>query len=125
MNPTQPTDLAPEREEQFRRNYAAFADLAARYSQDPELRSRIDSGDVDGPLTDLGIRVPTGVEAKIVANTADTFHLVLPPNPNTELGEEALGAVAGGGKTVGSTGTVGTAVSTISTAGTAGSASPN
>ena len=33
----------------------------------------------------------------MVENTADTHHVVFPPNPNAPLGDEALEAVAGGG----------------------------
>jgi len=61
-----------------------------------------------------------------VANDDDTFHFVLPPDPNIDLKDEALSAVAGG-KTTGSAGSGGSAssVSTIpscaSSAGTVGS----
>ena len=104
--------------------------LAERYRSDPDLRSRIDGGDVEDVLPDIGVSVPSGVSARIVVNTAETFHVVLPPDPNVMLADESLAAVAGGKSagsagtagTVGSVGTACTTYGTVSSASSAGSA---
>ncbi len=70
--------------------------LAERYRSDAALRSRIDGGDMEDALSALGLVPPPGVEVRIAVNTADTFHVVMPPDPNSELSDEALTAVAGG-----------------------------
>ena len=119
--------------EKWKLRAPAFDTLAERYRSDAALRSRIDGGDVEDSLSDLDLVLPPGIEVRIAVNTADTFHVVMPPDPNIELSDEALGAVAGG-KSAGSAGSVGTAgtmgcssspssVSTAGTGGTAGSAS--
>ena len=61
-----------------------FDEVAERYRADPDLRSRIDGGDVADLLPELGISMPAGVGARIVVNTAETFHVVLPSDPNEE-----------------------------------------
>ena len=57
-------------------------------------------------------------------NTAEEFYLVMPPDPNVELTDEALNMVAGGksASTVGSAGSVGTISSATTTASSASSA---
>jgi Nitrile hydratase, alpha chain len=49
---------------------------------------------------DLGAKLPAGVQVKVVAESADTFYLVLPANPDRapagELTDQQLDAVAGG-----------------------------
>ena len=42
--------------------------------------------------------MPDGLAVTVVENTDKQFHLVLPPVPTDELSDEALDAVAGGGK---------------------------
>jgi hypothetical protein len=122
--------LTPENVEKYRGNWEAFEALGERYRADSALRDRLDGGDVSDALTELGLVLPPDIEARIVADTSDMMHVVLPPDPNTNLSDEMLSAVAGGGKTAGSAGTVGTAgsvacstiPSSASSAGTAGSA---
>jgi hypothetical protein len=50
---------------------------------------------------DLGAKLPAGVQVKVVAESADTFYLVLPANPDRapagQLTDQQLEAVAGGG----------------------------
>ena len=116
-----------------RANWARFERLAGRYRDDPALRARLDSGDMAGELAELGIALPDGVEARFAANTDDTYHVALPPNPNTTLADEALTQVSGG-STLGSAGCVGSmssfacstgpsSIGSASSAGTAGSRS--
>ena len=78
-------------------------------------------------LRDRGIDVPMdeSMDVKVVLNTRDTFHLAMIPDPNQELQDEALMAVAGG-KTNGcasSGGTVGSIPSTASSISSLGCAS--
>ena len=90
-----------------RTDRARLESLAGRYRDDPELRARLDAGDAAGALDELGLDLPPGVEARFAANTDEVFHVVLPPNPNKTLADEAL-IQAVGGSTAGSAGTVGT-----------------
>jgi Nitrile hydratase, alpha chain len=50
---------------------------------------------------ELGAKLPAGVQVKVLAESADTFYLVLPANPDRapagELTDQQLDAVAGGG----------------------------
>ena len=98
--------------------YAAFGD---DYWADPALRARA-GADPRGVLAERGLEIPPAVDARIVANTDEVFHLVLPPDPNTVLEDETLHAVAGGDTfgSVGSASTASTIPSTVSCAGTAG-----
>lgn len=125
--------LPADRAEVYRSNWAAFEAMSQSYRTDSELRDKIDSGDVSEALADLGISVPSGMEARIVCDTDETHHFILPPDPNTLLSDESLGSIAGG-KSAGSAGTAGTAstmactttpssASSASSAATAGTAS--
>ena len=117
----------PEKIEETRAHVARFEAFSERYRNDASLRARIDAGDVSDSLADLGITLPSGVTARIVADTHETRHFIFPPDPNTALSDETLDMVAGG-KTAGTAacgGTAGTfATSTTpSSASSAGSAS--
>ena len=115
-----------------RANMERFHAFAARYREDPELRARIESGDLSDAVAGLGLpHPPEGKEVRIVADTLEVVHIIMPPDPNADLTDESLRAVAGGGKCAGTTGCAGTAstmacstipgsVSTASTAGTVG-----
>ena len=91
---------------------------------DPEFRERMQTAP-DAALTSWGIELPPGIDVSVHVNTDDTFHLVLPPDPNVALSDETLGMVAGGktASTIGSAGCASTAGSLPSTASTASSAS--
>lgn len=103
--------------------------LAIRYRDEDALRARIDAGDVSESLAEIGVEIPSGMEARIAVNDPGTFYFVIPPDPNVQLSDEELFSIAGG-KTAGSAGTIGTAgsalcstgASTISSAGSAGTA---
>lgn len=75
-------------------------------------------------LREYGIDLPEDAQVNVVLNTPDTFHVVLPPDPNQHLADESLMSVSGGGKTVGTSGTVacaGTLPSCVSSVGSASS----
>ena len=129
MEAMKQTALTPERVQGYQANFAPFRSLSERYWADEALRERIDAGDVDELLPELGIELSPDVEVRIVADGADTRYFVLPPDPNVPLSDETLGAISGGGKTASTAGTVGTAgsmacstvPSSASSAGSAGS----
>ena len=102
-------------------------DAAAAFHQDEEFHSWM-CADPRGALADKGILIPPGMEIRVVANTPDTFHVSMPPDPNIGLSDEDLQLVAGGksASTAGSAGTASTFSSLscpISTLGTASSTS--
>ncbi len=108
----------------------ALLNLSVRYRNEPGFREQLDQGNNAEALAGIGFSVPPGMQVRFSANTPDTFHVVMPMDPNTHLSDESLGAVAAGGKTAGSAGSVGTAstfacatlASSVATAGTAGTA---
>ena len=118
-------------DEAYRRNIGAFHDLASLYHSDADYRRRIEADPV-AAFQEKGIELPRGVEIRVTANTDDKFHVVLPPNLNTELGDETLAVITGGGNTAGTAGSGGTlsswscsttpmCISSLSCAGSAGS----
>ena len=73
--------------------------LVNRCREDAEFRERL-AADPAAALAGAGLQseLPAGVDrVSVVENTADTFHVIFPPNPNALLGDAALDAVAGGG----------------------------
>ena len=117
-----------------RTNLERFHTFAARYREDSDLRARIDSGDLSDAIAELDLPTPPeNIQVRIVADTPEVVHVIMPPDPNADLTDESLSAVAGG-KTAGSAGSASTlstlacscapgSASTASTAGTTGSAS--
>lgn len=105
---------------------AATEKLFELFHGDAGFRSRLET---DGPamLREIGYDLPVGADVKVVANTSAVMHVVFPPDPNAELGDEALTVVSGGSTagTAGTLGTLGTIPGTWATffsAGTAGTA---
>ena len=107
-----------------------FRTLVQRYHADPDYRGQVEADPV-AAFREQGMELPSDIAVRVLANTDDTRYIIMPPDPNMDLGDELLIAVAGGGtggsastlSTVGSAGspvlTVGTGAS-ASTAGTAG-----
>lgn len=104
--------------------YESFAD---RYRGDPTLRARIVAGDLSEALSELRITPLPETEMRIVANTGQVIHFVLPPDPNVDLTDETLESITGGA-TVSSAGTAATfgclpsCVGSVSSAGSVGTA---
>ncbi len=118
-------DVATER-------YEEFLAVADRYRNDGEFRDAIDGGSEDA-LAAFGMESPgfADMEARVVANTDELQHFILPPDPNANLTDEQLGRIAGGGgeSTLSTAGTLSTALcstlpSTTFCAGSIGSVSP-
>ena len=74
---------------------AAYGKVVARTWRDAAFKAKL-MADPQATLKEAGVAVPAGVKVTVVENTAQHFHLVLPPNPTGELSDEALDGVAGG-----------------------------
>jgi hypothetical protein len=78
----------------------AYAKVVARAWSDPAFKAQL-LADPDAALAAAGAPVPPGVAVKVVENTDQLVHLVLPERPaDTELSQEALEKVAAGMQTV-------------------------
>lgn len=75
--------------------FAVLSRLSADYHGKPEIRAQLDE-DPRAFFASRGVDLQTGSELRVVANTADVFHLAMPPNPNAALQDDSLQAVAGG-----------------------------
>ena len=69
--------------------------FAQHWRGDAKLRTRAEA-DPRAVLSEHGIDLVPGRDVRIAANTAETFHVVLPPDPNNELADAQLETVAGG-----------------------------
>lgn len=108
--------LSPEGAAKSKAVLKAFAE---RYRSDASFRASVDE-DAAGALRALGLPIPSEMSVRVAADTEEVRHVVLPPDPNMELGDEALAAVAGGDSdTIASASTLGcsTLPSSISTVG--------
>jgi len=77
-----------------------FRTLAERYHNDASLRARIDSGDVSEAIEYLGIAPADKGEIRVVADTPDLLHFVMPRpvrDSDLRLPDETLSGIAGGG----------------------------
>ena len=114
--------------------WRAWQNAAQRYRADAPWRARIDAGDnraISGLMVDVGLAPAPGARVSVRANDDETFHFILPPDPNIELADESLGGVVGGANastlgSIGSAGTIGcsTVPSTLGSAGCVSSAAP-
>ncbi len=90
-------------------NLERFADMAVRYRDDAALRARVENGDLEDELRELGVDPIPGVEMRIVADSDEVTHFTFPPDPNAGLGDESLRGVAGGVDTAGTAATISSA----------------
>jgi hypothetical protein len=67
----------------------------ARAWSDPAYKARL-LADPHAALAEVGISTPENLKFKVVENTGDVVHLILPPPPSGELSEESLALVSGG-----------------------------
>lgn len=112
--------------EQVETNKRRFNEMVSRFQSDAAFRRQLET-DGAGILAEYGFQIPPGAVVKVVADSPGVQHIVMPPDPNTDLSEEMLEQVAGGStlSSAGTAGTMSTALSStmVSTAGTAGCAS--
>ena len=114
--------------------WRAWQNAAQRYRADAPWRARIDAGDnraISGLMVDVGLAPAPGARVSVRANDDETFHFILPPDPNIELADESLGGIVGGANasTLGSVSSAGTfgcscAPSTFGSGGCVSSAAP-
>lgn len=106
-------------------------EFANQYHADAALRARVDGGDLSPLAEPLGLDQHPNIEFRVAASTADTYYLLMPPDPAAVLSDETMSGVTGGvGTTASTAGSVGsggsmitsTTPSTFSTLGSAGSA---
>jgi len=69
--------------------------VTARCMKDPSLRARL-VADPPRVLAELGVKVPVGVTIKVVENTPQIFHVVLPVSTSSDLDDSELESAAGG-----------------------------
>ena len=105
-----------------------WSELLERYHGDGALRARIHDGEASQVLSEFGISMPEHMETRIVENTDEVTHFILPPDPNRFLSDERLRHVAGGDcagslGTVGSWGSIPSCLSSVGSAGSISSAS--
>ncbi len=73
----------------------AYGKLVAKAWSDDDLKAEL----LSDPLKifkENGIEVPDGIEVRMVENTTDTIHFILPPEPSDELSDAQLEGAAGG-----------------------------
>jgi hypothetical protein len=77
--------------------HSSLAKVGERARTDPAFKAWL-LADPVAALTAMGVSVPSGIDIKVVENTATLVHLVLPSLPTAagELSERQLGAVQGG-----------------------------
>ena len=103
-----------------------FRALVERYHADPDYRRQVEADPV-AAFHEQGMELPSNIAVRVLANTDDTFYMVLPHDPNMDLGDELLNSVAGGGgATMGTAGSLSSAATascpgTFGTVGTVGS----
>ena len=73
------------------------AQIIARAWSDPDFKAQL-LNDPKSVLVGYGIDLPEGLNLKIVENTADTIHMVLPATPSQagDLSDADLQNLAGG-----------------------------
>ena len=101
----------------IQRYESALADAANECAAAPELRTELDA-DPRAFFTARGVNVPDGVAVRVADDTADTVHLIMPPDPNDAVSDDTLTQVTGGAGVEAST--AATLISCISSMRTAG-----
>lgn len=71
-------------------------ELAERLRDDMDFRAEF-KADPKSAVVAVGNSVPPDfLDIRVVEDTEDVVHFVLPPNPNSQLSDEYLSAVSGG-----------------------------
>ena len=74
-------------------------DFVSRLFSDQALRARM-LAEPASVLQEQGIGVPSGAELRVVEDSADVCHIIMPPSPNATLADSSMEAVAGGASTM-------------------------
>lgn len=74
----------------------SFAEFTRRYHADAAFRAAVEADPKEQVANVGGLSFPAGADVEVVANTDDVMYIALPPDPNAELSDETLSAVAGG-----------------------------
>ena len=83
-----------QNQEQQQEQARQWGQVVARAWRDEAFKQRLQA-DPAGVLREHGIAVPAGQQVRVVENTDQVMHLVLPPKPR-DLSDEQLDQVAGG-----------------------------
>lgn len=71
-------------------------DFAKTWREDAGFRARVQA-DPQTALSEWGLPIPATIDAVcVVENTAETVHLVFPPDPDGALSDSDLDGIAGG-----------------------------
>lgn len=72
----------------------AWGAVARACREDPEYRARMEA-DPKAALAEAGVDIGDG-EVRVVVDTDEVRHMVLPLDPNSNLADERLAGIAGG-----------------------------
>ena len=72
----------------------AIRRIADALENDPDFREAMRE-DPNAAMAERGFN-EMHVDVRVVADTEDTFHVVLPPAPNADLADDDLNSIAGG-----------------------------
>ena len=73
----------------------ALQSMANDCRDDPALRARVDQ-DPRSVFADRDLPFPEDADVRVVRNSAEVFHLTMPPDPNAHLSDAMLESVSGG-----------------------------
>jgi len=73
----------------------AYGKVVAKAWGDHDFKAKL-LADPKTVLKENGVAIPEDVELRVVENTEEIVHLILPPVPTGQLSEEELEKVAGG-----------------------------
>ena len=73
-----------------------FRALVQRYHADPDYRGQVEADPV-AAFREQGMELPSNIAVRVLAQTDDTHYIIMPPDPNMDLGDEMLAHVAGSG----------------------------
>ncbi len=63
--------------EQVEKGQQLYADIVARYYGDPDFKAKVDANPTE-TLQAEGLRIPPGTKIKLLFNTQNLVHIVLP-----------------------------------------------
>ena len=100
-------------------DFGTVSEIFEKTQTDDGLRTRL-VADPHNVLSEHGIEIPSGITVNVASNSEDTFHLVLPPDPNSTISDDALQSISGGVGSYSTAASIPSTVSSISSAGSAG-----